>query len=383
MSIHTLELLWNKVNCDVFSELKATLSQRSNYRLPRSDEYCNNKIQWKYWDIHDLPGVSIVLEENRFQQKTVGRIVRLRINPRRVLGDDTFVGIFVSHMTNAFIETIDENLKTLHKNFPSVNDLSIKRVDLCCNCVLESTEQSISKDVLPYYISILQRGDIPKGYQRKMIFSPTAKRYVPTPNEFAVFNDSVELKFYDKLAQLQDTSNRSHYKPSASDLKEAQGMLRMEICMKGPKMQVIKKSMPDFSLRKMLELSRGYLLVQSSHFFTPLFGKGNFCKMKDLVKALDESKKTKKTKKNILNLTRTASKRHSLYKAKQELLSSGLSKAQLRHAMDWLDDVHISPILLPENCPLDSLPNPWFLIGSPLGNNPQNSVMDIARFTLA
>lgn len=146
----------------------------------------------------------------------------------------------------------------------------IKRIDLCFNFRLSSKEDAKE------YLELLKKGLYPYNFKRMMEYSQTGKREIPTKNSFTVCSTNIEFSVYNKYLQLSDKS----WKYTLEEIEEAEGMLRVELRIKRPKVRHCKKKYSLQEEEHFLFLVSQIAEEQITAYLKRCFGTGKFLKIR-------------------------------------------------------------------------------------------------------
>lgn len=211
---HTFEML-KVISCD-------------DYRLIREATVMNAKNEkFRYYDLtkntfisEEFKGMGVIMVIVHPDSKPA--IFAIRVNPRRLLGDDTYVGIFepTNHNINEMIERINKILLHIdaHWDFEAMN---LSRLDLCANKIFENPYESAA------YMRLIRKSLMPAGYTKKKFESDEPNYQEKNKKSFRIWNGARTITVYDKRFQLEE----EHL--GEIDSMDSKGLLRFEISLSG------------------------------------------------------------------------------------------------------------------------------------------------------
>lgn len=154
MNFHTFELSYKLSTDDVrivYNELYNASGQ--NYK-PKDDCAVFNALQ-------DY-GIIIFIKKYK-QDEYNHHVLYYRINPRRVLENHNYIGIFNSKNIDKLIKKFNILIKNVSPFLPEFDSCNISRIDYCSN--VELNDQA----VIDSYINLLKRGYFQSKYTIKKI----------------------------------------------------------------------------------------------------------------------------------------------------------------------------------------------------------------------
>ena len=160
MNFHTFELSYKLSTDDVrivYNELYNASGQ--NYK-PKDDCAVFKALQ-------DY-GIIIFIKKYK-QDEYNHHVLYYRVNPRRVLENHNYIGIFNSKNIDKLIKKFNILIKTVSPFLPEFDSCNISRIDYCSN--VELNDQA----VIDSYINLLKRGYFPSKYTIKNIKTKNLK----------------------------------------------------------------------------------------------------------------------------------------------------------------------------------------------------------------
>lgn len=275
--------------------------------------------------------------------------LEIKINPRYLFHKDEhpFVYIASEQDCEKIFDRVDIMINSLGITWMDKSLFYIKRIDLCFNFRLSSKEDAKE------YLELLKKGLYPYNFKRMMEYSQTGKREIPTKNSFTVCSTNIEFSVYNKYLQLSDES----WKYTLEEIEEAEGMLRVELRIKRPKVRHCKKKYSLQEEEHFLFLVSQIAEEQITAYLKRCFGTGKFLKIRYAKKVIEGSSFKKKTKKEMVELIDLTKGKHTLQDAKELLGSYEFSKR-----MKKFEELGISPITLSKRSTHPEFENPIYYI---------------------
>lgn len=275
--------------------------------------------------------------------------LEIKINPRYLLrkDDHPFAYIASKEDCEKCLKYVDAMLQELDISSVDKNSFYIKRVDLCYNFRLSSKEDAAE------YLELLQKGLYPYKFNRMTEYSLSGRREIPTKNSFTVHSSNIEFAVYNKYLQLSDED----YKYPPEEIKEAEGMLRVELRIKRPKVRHCKNK---YKLDHEEDFLYCISQISENEIFRYLkmcFGTGKFLKLKYARKVIDGSNCKNKTKKDLYELLDMVKGKHTLQDAKIQL-----GPIEFPKRMKKFEELGISPITLSKRSKHSEFENPIYYI---------------------
>ena len=258
------------------------------------------------------------------------------INPRRVLEEKNYVGIFNDEDdVDQMIYMVDQYLNSYSNHLPEVNACKIKRVDYCHNIKLNDDME------VRQYLKLLKRCMIPNGFTFEKFYDKTAKKSTILNNGLWLKNNSVTISIYNKKRQLEN-EKKNYY----GDIMAANGIIRFEIqCKKGKMKKLMEKygtgNVQDL-LNKTSEISRDVF----GHYFSKMYGTGDVLTLEEAEKVIKKNKLRKDTEKLMLELLKNTATYSNLEKAYREF-EEQYGKAKAASILKKFNQCNLSPLTKP------------------------------------
>jgi hypothetical protein len=332
MGMHTFEI-YNQLNFFSYDYLKTEL-----FKSGKHNKQDNNTIIFE-----KLKSKGIIIKLYRQKQEESNSIncynhytVSYIINPRRVLDEKNYVGIFNSEDdVDQMVSMVDQYLYSYTKALPELNMCKIKRVDYCHNIKLNDDLE------VRQLCKLLKRCMIPTGFEFEKFYDKIAKRSVISNNGIRLKSNSVTISIYNKKHQLEK-QKRNYY----GDIMDANGIVRFEIqCKKGKIKKLIEKygtgNVQDF-LNKTNEIS----LDVFDHYLSKMYGTGDILTLAEAEWAIKKNKFRKDTEKLMLELLKNTATYSNLEKSYREF-EDKYGKTKATYILKKFDKCETSPLTKP------------------------------------
>lgn len=259
-------------------------------------------------------GITIKYQNDIYKKK-----IKFIVNPSRVLGGDDLKlwkpkDSNIKNLLKALEYHIDDYFDSKYE----LDDFKLTRMDFTVNIDVESREN------VSAYIKVLYNMGKVKGFSLKY------DKYDDTIDKDLSFDlegnsNDIEFTVYDKEAE--------------SERKKAKGILRIEVKLKKPK--AIRKYVDETDTSEQIkELSKN-----SRDIFWDTFTKivpfGDYYKLKDAKKFVEDNISKKTTQKKMIQLLELIPKKKSLLLAQKELNDRNIDKIIKKFA-----EINVSPVTL-------------------------------------
>lgn len=269
-----------------------------------------------------------------------------RINPRRVMEQNNYIGLFHAKDTDVMLDKVNEYLKTIHKSMPSADQCRINRIDFCSNITMSGQEEIFE------YIKVLQRGFYPKNYAPELFYDAISKRSKFVKNGYNVMKKkTVKITYYNKYDQLWENK-------WCRNIEEAENILRAEIQCEKQKIRHLMNKFGYADTRSFLKHSDKIGTYVFRYYANKFCGSGDFYKIDEIYKRIERSSFKKKTKKLMKEFVQCSAKHSSADKAMRKL---GRSNKNVSCMIKKFDKIGVSPVIIPLKSKYDIFKNPLTL----------------------
>ena len=267
-----------------------------------------------------------------------------RINPRRIIESYDYIGLFNAKDTDMMLKKADEYLLPL--KLPSVHDCRLSRIDFCANIEMSGQHEIFE------YIKLLQRGRYPSNYTPSLYYDLTSKRSKHHKNSVKISHKKLlDVVYYNKYDQLKEN-------PLCQNIDEAENILRAEIQCKKRKVKHLMDKFGCTSVRSFLKHSDKIGTYVFKQYANKFYGGGDFYKLDEIYRRIDDSKFKDKSKKKMTELAQLSAKHKSLDAALHKL---DWDKATKEKILKKFDKIGVSPVVIPLRSEYDFFKNPLTL----------------------
>lgn len=227
-----------------------------------------------------------------------------------------------------------EKVKKIHTSLPRLDYWTINRIDYAVN---------INTPYVEEYIKLFQRGDKPTNF--KELYCSKSKTRKQLDGSFYLFNDSVTINFYNKE---NERLSQNFNKDGAKDL------LRLEIQCKKPKTNTLKAKNKFDSRHLEHYLSQEISYQQLEYYYNKTIGTGDYYKLSEAIRIVQESNYTSKTKEKLTEVLRAVSRYRSIWKAREE---SQYNSSCFNRYLKQIRVLGINPVTIPKGWKIEKCIN--------------------------
>lgn len=281
-----------------------------------------------------------------------------KINPRRMFhkNNHPFVYIADSEDIRKSLVSIQLFLNEVGITEISAEAFYLQRLDYCTNIRIGSKERVVE------YMRLMRKGMCPHPTHRRLEYSLTQRREIPTKNSFTATCDSYEFSVYDKQSQMDGEAD----KYGAEEVEEAEGIIQIELRMSRRKIK--------YEMDKRLYCDDEEFLLHTSECSEELlnrclkscFGTGGFVMYEKAVELVKDRGYKKKTKKRMLDLLSFVA-HSSLDDAKERyrrMYGDEYGPYRFRDLMGKFNELEISSITIRNRAEFEWFENPLEYIRS-------------------
>lgn len=227
-----------------------------------------------------------------------------------------------------------EKVKKIHTSLPRLDYWTINRIDYAVN---------INTPYVEEYIKLFQRGDKPRNF--KELYCSKSKTRKQLDGSFYLFNDSVTINFYNKE---NERLSQNFNKDGAKDL------LRLEIQCKKPKTNTLKAKNKFDSRHLEHYLSQEISYQQLEYYYNKTIGTGDYYKLSEAIRIVQESNYTSKTKEKLTEVLRLINKHRSIWRAREE---SQYNSSCFNRYLKKIRVLGVNPVTIPSRWGVNMLKN--------------------------
>lgn len=273
------------------------------------------------------------------------------VNPRRVINDNEYVGIFDAKDVEKMLELANRLLKGVVYSMPSLDECILARLDFCQNINLEN------QDMVEMYIDLVKRCNIPPGFKMERFYDRKVRKVVNSKDGIKLSMGYMALIIYNKKAQML----KQDY--DYPNIDAADGILRFEIQASYNKLYTLGINKGIKALRDFLNHGDEFAKQQFHYYLPKIFCTGDYYSYEVAEKKIKQSGYTNKIQKAMLDLLKMTSVHKSIYKAIMEMISNNYSKSQISLLLKKFNDLNLNLCTLPRRWQVENgLPNPIKLL---------------------
>lgn len=330
-SIHTITL-----RCP-FTNMERTLVKNklclycNSKRVKYYKENVGNRVYWNF----ELKNILYVNRVTIWDLYSEGVLVRsgldITLNPRHFYHNEDHPFTFIAEQEDLENITIylDKMIYELELGLEA-HMFVVHRIDLCANIKLNS------RDEVKTYMRLMKKGAYAYNGKRKMEYSETQRKKIPTRNSFTVSGKSFEFTVYDKYMQMSE----SDVKYSKEELEYAETQIRIELRVKRSKQKRIEEKYNVYSLSSIIKEIGIISQEELMRYIAKTYGVGSFIKFSYAKNVINMSGYHNKTKKIMIEFMEKVSKEN--LEAAKDMYYDKYS-----HIMKKFKKLKISPITLP------------------------------------
>lgn len=271
----------------------------------------------------------------------------VKVNPRWMFHENNHPFVYIAspdEVLNAY-EHIQEFLDAAKIVEIDYKMFLIQRMDYCVN--IDMGDRALVKS----YMRLMKKGSYPCKMKRKMEYSESGHRQIPTKDSFTVFSKTIEFAVYDKCAQLE----KEKEKYEEEEIKTAEGMIRIELRVKRSKIRYDAKTNGCENSKAQLKMASEIARKNIPRYIKSAYGTGKFVKYEKARRLIQKSGYIKKTKEMLLDLLKEVSL-NDLEEAK------GKYEKDFNRCMKRFNELGISPITIEKGSKVKEMENPLYYI---------------------
>lgn len=266
-----------------------------------------NQVYWNF-DLRNEFCVNRVVIWDRYHDGIMVKSgLDITLNPRHFYHKEDHPFTFIANQ-----EDLD-SIPLYLNNIISEVDLSLEpymffvyRIDLCANIKLGS------RDEVKAYMRLMKKGAYAYNGKRKMEYSETQRKKIPTKNSFTVTGKSFEFAVYDKYKQMCG----SDVNYAQEELAYAETQIRIELRVKRSKQKSIEEKYNISFLQDIIDNIMKISEEELVKYIEKTYGVGTFVNYRYAKKVIEEHNFHNKTKAIMIEFMKKVSK-ESLQAAKQ------------------------------------------------------------------
>lgn len=328
--IHTLTITHQVMSPKTFDEIYKRLEIITGKKPKKiaSGEY-------KVEELRELGLSHIVLTSKQRNVKYRYNFMQItiRLNPLKLIGINKLEVLKNEHIEEVK-KTFTEEVQKIHRSLPRLEHWTVNRIDYAINIKTSYVEE---------YIKLFQRGDKPRSF--KELYCSKSKTRKQREGSFYLFNNSVGINFY----------NKEHERLSQNLNKDgAKDLLRLEVQCKKPKTNTLKAKYAFNSRYLEHYLNQEVSYQQLEYYYNTTIGTGDYYKLTEAIRIVQESNYTSKTKEKLINVLRAINKCRSIWKAREE---SKYNSSCFNRYLKQIRVLGVNPVTIPARWRVNRLDN--------------------------
>lgn len=259
--------------------------------------------------------------------------ITIILNPVKLIGKNK-LGVIKQDHIEEVKKIFVEEVQKIHTSLPRLEHWIVNRIDYARNIKTPYVEE---------YIKLFQRADKPRNF--KELYCSKSKTRKQREGSFYLFNDSVSINFY----------NKEHERLSQNFNKDgAKDLLRLEVQCKKPKTNTIKTKNEFNSRHLAYYLSQEISYQQLEYYYNKTIGAGDYYKLSEAIRIVEESDYTFKTKEKLIKVLRLINTHRSIWKARER---SRYNTNCFNRYLKKIRVLGINPVTIPYRWDVDKLKN--------------------------
>lgn len=328
--IHTLMISHRIISSKVFNEIYKGLENLTG-KKPRKVGYGEYTIE----ELKEEGFTYIKLINKRINKRYKYNFMQITIimNPVKLIKRNK-LEVLKADQVEELKKLFNEKVKRIHTSLPMLDYWVTSRIDYTIN---------INTPYVEEYIKLFQRGDKPRHF--KELYCHKAKTRKQLDGSFYLLSNSVNINFYNKESERL---SQNFNKDGAKDL------LRLEIQCKKPKTNTLKGKYEFDSRHLEHYLSQEISHQQLKYYYDKTIGSGDYYKLSEAIRIVQESNYTSKTKKKLIEVLRAVSKHRSIWRAREE---SKYNTSCFNRYLKQIRVLGVNPVTIPARWNVEGLIN--------------------------
>ena len=274
--------------------------------------------------------------------------IRYRINPRRVIDQNNYVGIFDKGNVREMIDETNDLLYKVLDKLPPLNKCQLNRIDFCHNYKFKDQKTAEA------FMEMVKRCNILPGSELELFYDEKLGKDVISENGIKMSFKNCSISIYNKYAQMIEQNY------SFPDIEDARGVIRFEIQALYGKVYYIRKKHGIKELVDFLNNTDELAMDQFNYYFPKLFCKGDYYSYEEAVIKVSNSSFSKKIKKRMYNLLSLTI--HNSLDDALTVMKEKLSSAQINWVLNKFNILDLNPSTIPRRLGVKCFQNPLKLL---------------------
>lgn len=328
--IHTLTIIHQILSPKTLDEIYKRLDLMTEKKLRKisKGEYKTEELREKGFTRIKLTSKKVNLKyKYNFMQITI------TMNPLKLIGRNK-LEVLMENQLSELKERFAEEVQKIHTSLPRLEHWTINRIDYAVN---------INTPYVEEYIKLFQRADKPRNF--KELYCSKSKTRKQRHGSFYLISKSVNINFY----------NKEHERLSQNFNKDgAKDLLRLEVQCKKPKTNTIKAKNGFESKHLEHYLSNEISNQQLEYYYNKTIGTGDYYKLSEAIRIVQDSNSTIKTKEKLINVLRLINKHRSIWRAREE---SQYNSSCFNRYLKKIRVLGVNPVTIPSRWGINMLKN--------------------------
>ena len=325
--VHTFMISHRILSPKVFNEIYKELEEITGVK-PR-------KIKGIYVTeaLKDKGFTHIILTNKKIDSKYKYNFMQITIimNPLKLL-EVSKLELLKEDQVEELNDRFYSEIIKIHHSLPRLENWIVNRIDYAIN---------INTPYVKEYVKLFQRADKPRNF--KELYCSKSKTRKQREGSFYLFNDSVSINFY----------NKEHERLSQNFNKDgAKDLLRLEVQCKKPKTNTIKCKNGFESRQLEHYLSNEISNQQLEYYYNKTIGTGDYYKLSEAIRIVQESNFTIKTKDKLINVLRLINTHRSIWRAREE---SQYNSSCFNRYLKQIRELGVNPVTIPTRWGINKL----------------------------
>lgn len=328
--IHTLTITHQIISPKIFDEIYKGLELITGEKPRKVKEgyYISEELKEEGFTYIQLTSKKV---DFRYRYKFMQ--ITIILNPVKLIAKNKLEVIKQEHIEEVK-KIFAEEMHRIHSSLPRLENWIVNRIDYAIN---------INTPYVKEYVKLFQRADKPRNF--KELYCSKSKTRKQREGSFYLFNDSVSINFY----------NKEHERLSQNFNKDgAKDLLRLEVQCKKPKTNTIKCKNGFESRQLEHYLSNEISYYQLEYYYNKTIGAGDYYKLSEAIRIVQESNYTFKTKEKLIEVLRAVSRHRRIWKAREE---SKYNSSCFNRYLKQIRALGVNPVTIPARWNVEGLIN--------------------------
>jgi hypothetical protein len=283
-------------------------------------------------------GIRIKLVRCKLNGVPVYYGVWLIVNPRRLLGDNDYVGVFDIRMVDKLLDSFYWTLFGIGISY-LMSGFKLNRIDMCRNIFL------YNQGTVKTYLELMKKCYVPTGYTWNEVGG--VEFGIQLKDGIRIASNSLAVVAYNKQAQM--IKQNGYYSPVA--IEEAAGLLRFEIQLYARRLRYLCRLDNSLNnLRNFIHCSEALSVQHFEEYIPKVFLRGDYYPIEVSRKIVADSDFYVSTKQKMLTLLNRVSTQRNLMTALDDVCRqyNPTDPYQFtRNLIKCFDAIYLNPVTIP------------------------------------